>query len=278
VTIDKNLIQRTLAGLVFLAVMIFCICFGSVSVSILFTALGILGTYELVQMVSTKTGAHRHKYVTMAVVAVLSVYLTLECHTQWFSWWAWIWIPLLPFAGIIILFLLPNNIEGRLIQAGTFFWALLYVVTPFLLMTLMVQDTKQGYQYFYLLYLFALVWTNDTMAYVCGRLLGRTKLAPEISPKKTWEGFIGGIIFTVVISYVVFYALGWPLNQPLTWQAPLAVSIFATIGDLFESAIKRWAGIKDSGNLIPGHGGILDRFDGAIFAVWPYLYIIKMGF
>ncbi len=122
---------------------------------------------------------------------------------------------------------------------------------------------------------FFLVWTSDTGAYVSGKLLGRRKLMPHVSPGKTWEGLIGGMVLTAAVAYVLsiwtkdvngtevhFLTLS-PLKA-IIWG--LGVAFFGTLGDLFESRLKREAGVKDSGQLLPGHGGILDRFDAFLFA------------
>jgi len=118
-----------------------------------------------------------------------------------------------------------------------------------------------------------LIWTNDTFAYFTGSLLGRTKILPSISPKKSWEGFIGGSVFAILT--------GWILSKYFTqlnvyqWiSVAIIISVTGTIGDFFESFIKRKAEVKDSGNLLPGHGGFLDRFDALIFCL-PFvtLYI-----
>ena len=112
-------------------------------------------------------------------------------------------------------------------------------------------------------------WASDTFAYFTGVTLGRHKLCEAISPKKTIEGVIGGVIGTAV----TVTALGTALSVPLGIMAALgvAIALLATIGDLVESAFKRYTGIKDSGALIPGHGGVLDRFDSVMFVV-PFVY------
>jgi phosphatidate cytidylyltransferase len=120
-------------------------------------------------------------------------------------------------------------------------------------------------------------WASDTTAFFIGRKLGRHKLAPNISPGKTWEGATGGILGAIIVSILFFTAT--PFHLPLTyWQAiPLSilVSIFGQVGDLVESLLKRNMGVKDSGKLMPGHGGILDRMDSIIFAgIVVYYYVI----
>jgi phosphatidate cytidylyltransferase len=124
---------------------------------------------------------------------------------------------------------------------------------------------------------FFLVWANDTFAYLVGVAIGRTKLFERISPKKTWEGTIGGVFCTQGIAYVIsIYFTGF---APVHWHAvALIVSVFGTLGDLVESMFKRSLGVKDSGTILPGHGGILDRFDGVLLAapfVMAYLLLFR---
>jgi len=120
------------------------------------------------------------------------------------------------------------------------------------------------------IYVFVVVWTTDTGAYFTGMTLGKHKLAPLISPNKTWEGFLGGLMIGVLAAYI--YSIYVPLTQGkfLIYIAPL-VSVAGQFGDLFESSLKRFAKIKDSGQLIPGHGGVLDRFDSTLWAA-PLTY------
>jgi phosphatidate cytidylyltransferase len=122
-----------------------------------------------------------------------------------------------------------------------------------------------------------LLWTNDTGAYLVGRTIGRTKLLPAVSPKKTVEGLIGGVVLTIGVGW--FIAGQQPMLSRTEWIVLAAiVSITATLGDLLESAFKRARRVKDSGTVMPGHGGILDRFDGfflAVPSVMLYLYLIR---
>jgi phosphatidate cytidylyltransferase len=120
--------------------------------------------------------------------------------------------------------------------------------------------------FWWLVVTFLMVWGNDSGAYFAGHYFGKTKLAPRVSPAKTWEGFIGGLAVSILAAFVLTY---WTLHLP--WYAWLSMGIFtaiaATIGDLAESLLKRGVGAKDSGQLIPGHGGILDRMDSLLFAI-----------
>jgi phosphatidate cytidylyltransferase len=123
-----------------------------------------------------------------------------------------------------------------------------------------------------LILIFMIVWAADTAAYFGGKAIGKHKLSETISPKKTWEGFYFGFLgalFAAVVAKLVFLDLSWPKIIVIS----LLACLFGQIGDLFESAIKRHCGVKDSSSILPGHGGILDRFDSFLFAV-PVAYLI----
>ena len=125
--------------------------------------------------------------------------------------------------------------------------------------------------------LLASIWINDTMAYIVGSFIGKTPLSP-ISPKKTWEGTIGGaFLCMVVVTLVGYFALAMTDYVSLLVVSGIA-AVIGTLGDLLESKLKRMAGLKDSGNFMPGHGGFLDRFDSLLLAtpfVWAYFIFIK---
>ena len=126
-----------------------------------------------------------------------------------------------------------------------------------------------------ILLLFAFTWINDTFAYLTGMLLGKHPLCPKISPKKTIEGFAGGCFFTIVCAAVIAYVYMEGMELHIVGLAVLIV-IASTLGDMVESRFKRWVGVKDSGKMLPGHGGFLDRFDSVIFSIpifFAYLQI-----
>ena len=125
----------------------------------------------------------------------------------------------------------------------------------------------------HLLYVLLIIWSTDTGAYFIGRAFGKHKLWPHISPKKTIEGSIGGIVIAVIIAVIFKYITQFKGSLFLVIVVTILMSIVAQIGDLVESAIKRYYGVKDSGNILPGHGGILDRFDSLIFML-PILHLI----
>ena len=120
----------------------------------------------------------------------------------------------------------------------------------------------------------ALVWISDTLSYICGRLLGRHPFTPTLSPGKTWEGFMGGVILTTLSAWLFYHFTG--TYTALTWFiSGFLVSLLGVAGDLFESGLKRSYGLKDMSNILPGHGGILDRFD-SLFFVAPAVFILLL--
>ena len=122
-------------------------------------------------------------------------------------------------------------------------------------------------------FLFVLIWSSDSFAYFTGKFLGKHKMAPKISPKKTWEGFAGGVFFTIILGY--FIEQYYPDLRGNYIIVGFLVAVFGPLGDLVESQLKRNFGVKDSGNVIPGHGGVLDRLDSFIICVpVVYLYFI----
>lgn len=174
---------------------------------------------------------------------------------------------MLTFLLIFSLFLseIWRKKENPLLNLGVYASSFLYVVIPFIIMVLIALLFGKVF----LAIMFVLIWTNDTFAYLSGRFFGKNKLFPRISPNKTWEGTIGGSILTMLMAVVITYVV----NQDyLFWiVAALIISVSSNLGDLLESLFKRTVDVKDSGNIMPGHGGILDRFDAALIAA-PFFY------
>lgn len=149
------------------------------------------------------------------------------------------------------------------------FMGLLYIAVPLTLSNLVVFDGNGGFSGLLIVAFFCIIWSSDVGAYCFGMLFGKNgrKLFPSISPKKSWAGFWGGLVMSLVAAYILYLTgmLAFPLVHCLVLAALMNVA--GVYGDLFESQWKRDAGIKDSGNLIPGHGGALDRFDSTLFAM-----------
>jgi len=149
-----------------------------------------------------------------------------------------------------------------------------YLITPWVCMLLIVGDFS--YNPGLLLGLFGLLWAADSGAYFAGRTIGKTKLLPRISPKKTWEGLLGGLLCSSLLAYGLFFWVGY-FSSAQWFYLAISTTIFGTLGDLAESALKRSLNIKDSGQILPGHGGILDRFDG-LFVAAPINYLMVLFF
>ncbi len=173
------------------------------------------------------------------------------------------------FSIILVLMLIEwfninNNKKSILFYSG-----LLYIIIP--MTCIIISPTFDNYT---ILFLFSIVWSCDIFAYVGGKLIGGPKFSPTISPNKTWSGVICGFAFSYIISYLYINYI-WKIQfQTILYFIPLLI-ISSILGDLLESKVKRILGIKDTGNIIPGHGGVLDRFDSFLLTTYGYiLYIL----
>lgn len=264
----SNFVKRTITGALFVIVLLGSIVFHPVSFGLLFSLVIILGLYEFYELVK-RSGAQPLRYIGI----LLSVLF----------FWAMFFIAknVLP-AGYLLLFLplvfgvfvieLFRNKPNPYTNIGYTLLGIIYVSIPFSLLTFLVYPDVLyiKYNYHILVGYIILIWTNDTGAYLTGMSLGKHPLFKRVSPKKSWEGFIGGTVLTLVIAFVLsrFYQelfLG-------EWLAiAVIVSVFGVFGDLAESLLKRSVDVKDSGNFLPGHGGILDRFDSIILSA-PFVF------
>lgn len=181
-------------------------------------------------------------------------------------------LALIPIA-VITLFKFPKELY---FENGKLIFTVVYLALPFGfalgLPKFSTLDTEKTFT-LEVFMLFVLIWSSDTFAYLTGKFFGKHKMAPKISPKKTWEGFAGGVVLTLVLGF--FVEQYFPELRGNWMIVGLLVSIFAPLGDLVESQLKRSFAVKDSGNIIPGHGGVLDRLDSFIIcAPVVYLYFI----
>jgi phosphatidate cytidylyltransferase len=175
-----------------------------------------------------------------------------------------------------ILFLFYDTIQ-KISISSKYLYLLGYIILPFIFIT-KISFGVVDYNPKIIIGLFILIWTNDTFAYIVGKSIGKNKLFEKISPKKTIEGFFGGIFFAILAGYLIskYYIKATPQfsdKSILIWTIiAVIVGVIGTIGDLIESKFKRIAGVKDSGKIMPGHGGILDRLDSVIF-VAPFVFL-----
>jgi phosphatidate cytidylyltransferase len=171
------------------------------------------------------------------------------------------------------MYFLFDNKQYKIDTISKYLFLLGYIILPFIIITKIPFGVK-GYNPKIIIGIFILIWTNDTFAYIVGKSFGKHKLYEKISPKKTIEGFLGGIVFAVIASYFIatYYIEGKETAQFIWLGFAFIVGIFGTIGDLIESKFKRVANVKDSGTIMPGHGGVLDRLDSVIF-VAPFIFL-----
>lgn len=158
-----------------------------------------------------------------------------------------------------------------LFQTKRFILTTFYLSSAFVFLIL-IANYKHTFTPKLLVGTFILVWVNDTFAYLIGKSFGKQKLFPSISPKKTIEGFLGGLLFSCIASYFIATFVEHTLSFNSWLILAVIISVIGTIGDLIESKFKRQANVKDSGDIMPGHGGLLDRFDSIIFAA-PFIYL-----
>ena len=269
----KNLIIRAITGVLFVVVLVGSLVLHPYAQLGLFAVITAMTVWEFTTIVNRHMHLHVNRFITTAAATYLFV-AVWAFNTNLMG--AEVFIPYL----ISIIYLLvselyfdrPENVQN---------WALalmaqLYIALPFAsLNTLCFIATPAGvsYYYWYALSLFIFLWSSDTGAYVFGSWLGKHKLFPRISPGKSWEGSIGGCITAIVASQVIasfipFAETVTPLTSRLLWAGlALLTVVIGTWGDLVESLLKRRLGIKDSGNILPGHGGMLDRFDSSLLAI-----------
>lgn len=266
----KDIIIRSVSGLVFIGVLI-----GSIlaSPTLLGISIGIFSTISLFEFSkmthAQKTTSHHVVFMLLGVSIFLMLSGMIDVPSE-------IRLLFVAFPFLILWMKSLWNEKDALHEVTYGSFGLIYCVIPYAIMVWINDfDFGDGGSSYYLLYLFLIVWTNDTFAYLSGRLFGKTKLFERISPKKTWEGSVGGFLFSILVGVLIGYFTG---EEIAFWVvSSILISISAVLGDLFESMMKRTVGVKDSGNIMPGHGGILDRFDAAIFAapvfyVWCFIY------
>ena len=268
---------RLISGTVYVALIVLALTLSMVwGLWILLSFFAVAGIIEFNRL----TGVNRpyiFRIVLDCAAAVWLLYATAQ-YGMAISHGLGIFLPYLLYLLYVVCrsTFLPH--QAMLPSLGNSLIGQLYIAVPLALtirLTLEVDPYSSMTQYngLLLLAIFIFIWVNDTGAYLVGSRWGKRRLAPSISPKKSVEGSIGGLLL-VLLSAVVLRLLLFP---ELSWLRILliaaVVAIFGTIGDLFESSLKRRAGVKDSGKLIPGHGGILDRIDSLLLAV-PAVYLL----
>lgn len=264
----NNFTKRILSGVVYISLLIFCILYSKITFLFLFFVLMMFCLYEFTKMIQLKSV---FPYLIGILAFIFGNILNVEdVPSQTIFTYIGIALFLVIFSSFVsILFAKKEEIINHL---GKIFLSVIYIIIPFILMT-QIPFLHNDFKYASnaILGVFLLIWTNDTFAYLIGKNFGKIKLLKRISPNKTVEGFIGGMVACFVAGYIIaHYFIELSVIQWIVISG--LVSIFGVLGDLIESMFKRQAGLKDSSNLIPGHGGFLDRFDSVIFAA-PFIFI-----
>lgn len=257
----KELFRRLLTGAVYVVLLLSVVFLSPDAFDFLFMIFGLVCLHEYKRLVKL-----RGAYIYIA-------YLGL--------WWAFIYLIrdyyliytllfITIFTNLVLLVYLFSAKKLEIKTWQKFLSALFYVGGGCIFLTMIPYNNNEFAQYL-IIGIFILIWVNDSFAYIVGTLIGRTKLYPAISPKKTVEGTIGGLLFAVLTAYLM--ARYEPIVTPSQWIfLSVVIVVMGSLGDLLESKFKRVAGVKDSGAILPGHGGMLDRLDSLIFAA-PFAYL-----
>jgi phosphatidate cytidylyltransferase len=258
-------LKRALSGAVYITLLLSCILYSKESLAILFAILLVFGVYEYAKMTAVNfyvgiviAGASYYSFYNESYNLVINNSITI----------------LSILISLRLLFFLFQKKEQNFSLLTQYSVLIGYIIFPFIL-TNYVPIGVRGYNSDILISIFVLIWTNDTFAYLIGKTFGKNKLFPSVSPKKTIEGFIGGLLFSIICGILLGkYFIG--VKHIYFWIIiAIIVSVFSTLGDLIESKLKRVAGVKDSGSIMPGHGGILDRLDSIIFVI-PFINLFYL--
>ncbi|WP_133674565.1 phosphatidate cytidylyltransferase [Maribacter caenipelagi] len=257
----KEILRRSLTGAVYIILLLSAVFLSSDAFDFLFMTFGLACLYEYKKLVHLK-GYH-----------IFAAYLAL--------WWAFIYLVknqqviniLMVITIVVDIYLLINLFTKKPVKFNTsmkFIVGLFYIGGGCIFLT-MIPYKNDAFAKLLIMGIFILIWVNDSFAYLVGKSIGRTKLFPSVSPKKTIEGTLGGFIFALIAAYLM--ATFEALISPIQWMILATVIVVAgSLGDLIESKLKRAAGVKDSGAILPGHGGMLDRLDSLVFAA-PFAYL-----
>ncbi len=272
----RNFLQRTFFGIVFLILVVGSLFLSSVAFLLLMFAVNLIGLFELKRlMLPTKPNASgflTSYYITGAIMFLVLAGIGLGV----FEIRSLLILPALLLLPFLQLLFSRKYVFAE--AAPVYFAGFALVSGPSALLMFFFNPAYVGDKAGPLLVLtmLAMIWINDTFAYLVGVRFGKRRLFERISPKKSWEGSIGGFMVTILLTWLYTYLTAY---MPLAEMLGLAVVVvvFGTLGDLVESMIKRQAGVKDSGSLIPGHGGILDRFDASFFATpFALIYLLMI--
>ena len=280
----KNLIVRTITGVFFVAALVTCFLRPEAMV-LLFALITGLTIWEYCGLVNQRETVTVNRFICTVAGVYFFFAVAYFCSDVYGGGAkSMVFIPYL----VTIIYLLVTELYSKQPDPINN-WAYtmlsqMYIALPFSLINVLAftstPDGRVMFNTILPLSVFIFLWTNDTGAYCVGSLLGRHKLFPRISPGKSWEGSVGGALFVLAAAWAISYFLDGAILTTIQWLGlGLVVAVFGTWGDLVESLFKRTLGIKDSGNILPGHGGMLDRFDSSLIAIPAavvYLYTLTL--
>ncbi len=258
---------RAITGFFFAAVLLAAVLTGFYTFSAFFIMLSLAALYEFYRMLKGVEGIKpdRVSGILLGAAVMVLVLLTASGNAP-FSWL----IMVVPFLSVVFLSELYRHTSRPFHHIAFTLLGVLYVIVPFSFFSALGFLTGV-YTYIFPLGFLLLLWASDTGAYLAGRSFGRRKLFERHSPKKTWEGFFGGLLLSLITAWIL--SRYFPVLAGWQWASVSAlIVVFGTFGDLTESMLKRSLGVKDSGTILPGHGGLLDRFDGLLLAA-PLVYL-----
>ena len=263
----KNLGLRTVAGAALGVIVVGVALLSPWALAVVAAAVVVVGQDELFRMASSREGVRPMGTLAMCIGVALVAESVLEPSPV-------VLLTLLLFVPLLFVVELSRGSQRALENMAITTFGLLYTAVPMALM-MMVGFVGREWEPARVLAIIFIVWVNDIFAYLVGCSIGKHKMCPSISPKKSWEGLFGGVLFAVAFAMAVGYMME---GNIYAWGGLGAVVALAGVaGDLVESMIKREYDVKDSGNVIPGHGGILDRFDALLMAM-PFAYVYMMIF
>ena len=263
----KELITRALSGALFATILIGSLQFKYACIT-LFFLFGLICLSEFNKLIHQKNIASYIIFSVLFLSVAFWEYLFKSLNSL--SDVSQILLVICVFVNLLLIRDLFSSKSLPTLLSNHFINTTFYVSSGFVFL-LLIALNFENYSAEIIMYIFILIWINDTFAYIVGKNFGKQKLFESISPKKTVEGFLGGVFFAALGSYVIAnYSDSLPFTNWLIIS--VIVSVFGTLGDLVESKYKRQASVKDSGRIMPGHGGLLDRLDSAIFAA-PFIYL-----
>jgi phosphatidate cytidylyltransferase len=270
----RNFNARTNAWWVMVAVFAGALALGRTGTVVLFGLLSFLALREFITLTPTRRGDHRTLFWVFFVITPVQYWVVWK---EWYGLFA-VWIPVWAFLFVPIRSAMAGDCGEFLGRTSRIQWALMVCVycvshAPMLL-SLRIPGFG-GDSMSLLLYLILVVQLSDVFQYVWGKLLGRHKIAPNVSPNKTWEGFVGGIVTASAVGAGLWWAT--PFDPWQSAWVSLAICLAGFAGGLVMSAIKRDRGVKDYGTLIEGHGGVMDRIDSICFAAPVFLHLVRYG-